>query len=726
MEPKSENAEYSIVEYMLMLMNAAENTCGETDAEHFDTAQKIKDFIDEIPGGFLIYNADDDEQIVYANKALIKIFDCDDFADFMAHTHGSFKGIVHPGDLESVEASITAQIAGNNDNLDYVEYRITRKDGIVRWVEDYGHYIHSEAAGNFYYVFISDATEKVTRRMAETATIINSSREKEQQLQNIIQEYDRERKLIRQEHLQRLEVIEGLSINYDSILYADLDADKVLPYRLSMRLVKQFDHKLQVRELSWFLEDYVEVWVHPEDKERVRKFTTPEYLRNALKEPNSSFYINYRCLYKGELQYIQLRMVNVGKAQIVMGYRNVDKEVLQEMKQKKLLEQALNNAKTADVAKNAFLSNMSHDMRTPLNAIFGYIALAKKCSGMSETLAYLDKIELAGKQILDLVDKVLELSYMESQDFSLAEDECNVVAIVNDVYAAVRDEAARKNISVSLDVADVERTDVNTDAHKLAQVLTHIASNAVKYTENGGKVDISVKQRIAPSKEFATFTFTVADTGVGIAEDALERIFEPFEREKNTTASGVYGTGLGLTIAKHFIELLGGSIDVKSKLGAGSTFTVTVSLRLSSPAADESADSAEAILNGKKILIVEDNEINLEIETEILNDLGFETDSAANGQIAVETLKTASPDEYALVLMDIQMPVMDGRSAAREIRRIDGYADIPIIALSANAFESDKRESLEAGMDAHLTKPIDIPVLMDAIKKAINKTENKR
>lgn len=730
--------ENSIIEYMLTLLHiddAPLNTTSSnkkspsgTELLYLETARQIKAFIDEIPGGFLIYNSDGDEEIVYANKALISIFKCKNLAEFKALTGNSFKGIVHPDDLDAVQKSIKSQISSSPDNLDYVEYRIMRKDGIVRWVEDYGHFIHSEAAGNFYYVFISDATEKVTRRMAETATIINEGKAKEQKLQSLIEEYDKERKLIRQEHLQRLEVIEGLSVNYDSILYADLDENKVLPYRLSTRLERQFDKRLQVRELRWFLDDYVNVWVHPDDCERVRSKTSVEYIRKAL-ENNKTYYLNYRCIQNGETQYIQLRIVNVGNhekvSQIVMGYRNVDDEILQQMKQKQLLEVALNNAKIAEVAKNTFLSNMSHDMRTPLNAIFGYVALAKKNADKGKsTREYLDKIETASNQILELIDKVLEISYMETQDYAINEEPCNILDFMRDIHAASINAAAQKNISLALHAESVKHANVFADSHKLAQVLNHIVGNAIKYTKAGGNVTISVSEKTSDkSGEYVTFYFTVEDNGIGISKHTLERIFEPFEREHNTTLSGVYGLGLGLTIAKHLMETMGGDITVESELGKGSKFTAILSLRAEPESSDSQAadDSTAQTARGKKILIVEDNEINLEIETEILQDLGYETDFAPNGKIAVEKVRQSADGEYALVLMDIQMPVMNGRDAAREIRKLENptHANIPIIALSANAFESDKRESIEAGMNAHLTKPIDIPVLSEAIKSAI-------
>ncbi len=656
---------------------------------------------------------------------MLKIFRCNDLAEFKRHTGNSFKGVVHANDLDTVEKSISEQIANSPECLDYVEYRIVRKDGIVRWVEDYGHYIHSETAGNFYYVFISDATEKVTRRMAETATIINAGKQKEQQLQNLIQEYDRERKLIRQEHLQRLEVIEGLSVNYDSILYADLDKNMVLPYRLSTRLERQFEKRLQVRELEWFLDDYVKVWVHPDDRENVARKTSPEYIRKKLHE-NGTYYINYRCIQNGSTQYIQLRMVNVGGSgrvsQVVMGYRNIDEEITQSMKQKQLLEVALNNARIAEVAKNSFLSNMSHDMRTPLNAIFGYTALAKKKAQSPAVADALDKIDTASKQILELVDKVLELSYMESQEFSISEEQCNVCEIASEICDSVRCQAEQKKIELRLNTDGVTHGNVYADRPKLLQVLSHIVGNAIKYTNSGGAIDISVAESKNRIHDLATYAFTIKDTGVGISKSVLERIFEPFERERNTTASGVYGLGLGLTIAKRMIDLMDGNIEVTSEVGKGSTFVATVSLRMQTDDNRIQHDANDAAdLAGKKILIVEDNEINLDIETEILEDLGFVIDSAPNGKIAVEKVQNSADGEYTVVLMDIQMPIMDGRTAAAAIRKLDNpsHANIPIIALSANAFESDKRESIEAGMDAHLTKPIDVPLLLKTIEKTL-------
>lgn len=733
---KHKNA-HNVIEHLLTLFgngpspDKSSNNITQEQQSYRETAEELKQFLDEIPGGFLIYRANDEEEIVFANAALLKIFKCDSLAQFKDLTGNSFKGMIHPDDLEAVEKSIAEQIASDDSHFDYVEYRIIRRDGIVRWIEDYGHYLNSGGDGGIFYVFISDATEKVTRHMLEKTSLMNENRKKEQKLKNLIQEYDKERKLINQEHLQRLEVIEGLSVNYDSILYANIDSDTVLPYRLSTRLVRQFDHKLQVRELRWFLKDYVNVWVHPDDREYVAKKTSVAYIKKTLATENT-YYINYRCIQNDETQYIQLRIVNVSGSdnvsQIVMGYRNIDKEVLQDLKQKQLLEAALKNAKLADIAKNTFLSNMSHDMRTPLNAIFGYVALAKKYKEESDpTYGYLEKIETAGNHILDLIDKVLEISYTESQDVALATEPCNICDVVQYTVDMVMPLARSKKIALSFRNSGVNHKYVHADVAKIKQIFNHIISNAVKYTNVGGSVDVDISEKDGKFDEFATFTVSVKDTGIGMKKSFMAKLFDPFEREYDTTTSGVYGTGLGLTIAKHLIELMGGSIDVKSAVGKGSTFTVTLGFKIDSSASvkkDANGIDCNPIdITGKKILIVEDNEINLEIETDLLQDLGFVTDSAPNGLEAVEKIAASADDEYSLVLMDIQMPVMDGRRAAEEIRKLPNPAhnDIPIIALSANAFESDKRESIKSGMDAHLNKPIDIDVLMSTIQQALQK-----
>ena len=710
-----------LLAYTLSLLSIPESDYSNTHS--IRTACEMIRFMDEMPGGFFIYRADDQEEIIYANKALLRIFQCDTLSEFRQLTGNSFQGLVYAPDLDMVEQSIKEQIAASQYDLDYVEYRIRRKDGELRWMEDYGHFIHTDTIGDIFYVFISDATLKHESQQAA----LKKQQQKEQELKNLIDQYHNEMNVINQEHLRRLEVIEGLSINYDSILYADLDLDKILPYRLSSRTTLQFDNTSEPRSFTWFTEDYTNVWVHPEDKETVARQTTIAYIRDKLAS-QKTYYLNYRVIKDSETQYLQLRIVNVGSSehisQIVLGYRRVDDEVKREIEQKQLLEEALNNANLAITAKNTFLSNMSHDMRTPLNAIFGFTALAKDKLHDPTLLAYyLDKINASSEQLLDLIDKVLEIAWTDSDDIRIAETECSLNELLESVKATLLPLAKEKEITITLDGSGLVHCDISGDKEKLVQFLTYLTHNAVKYTPNGGLVTVSATELNTLPNDHAVYQFVVEDNGIGISPEFLNRIYDPFEREKNTTFSGVIGTGLGLTIVKNIINVMGGSIDVHSDVGQGTRFTVTLRLKTQNHPlpVPMSIDDTMAYLASRKILLVEDNEINLEIETAILEGLGFVIDTAENGSIAVEMIEKAKPDEYALILMDIQMPVMNGRQATRAIRRLDNelLARIPIIALSADAFESDKRKSIESGMDAHLPKPIDVPVLLETIAKTI-------
>lgn len=725
----------SLLAYILSLLSIPENDATDTSLKTLEdasfvpadwrlhTARGMIRFMDEMPGGFLIYHADQKEEIIYANKALLRICQCDTLEEFRELTGNSFQGFVHPADLEAVEQSIREQIAKSRYDLDYVEYRIKRKDGTIRWMEDYGHFIHLDSVGDIFYVFIGDATEK--RDMQQK--MLQKQLQKEQELKKQIDKYHNEMNMINQEHLRRLEVIEGLSINYESILYADLDLDKIQPYRLSNRTILQFENTNEPRSFSWYTMDYIRVWVHPEDREAVTRQTSLEYIRSKL-SAQKTYYINYRVIKDSEIQYLQLRIVNVTAgsriSQIVMGYRRVDDEIRREMEQKQLLEEALTNANLAITAKNTFLSNMSHDMRTPLNAIFGFTALAKgNLHDQTNLEYYLNKISASSEQLLDLIDKVLEIAWTGSDDIRITETECSLKEILKNVKHTFLPLAQEKNIAITLDASGLAHCDIRSDPDKLERFLSYLTHNAIKYTPKDGQVTICATELHTLPNDHAVYQFVIKDNGIGISPEFIGRIYDPFEREKNTTFSGVIGTGLGLTIVKNIISAMGGTIEVQSHVGSGTRFTVTLRLKTQNHPIpfNMSIDDTIAYLSRHKILLVEDNEINLEIETAILEDLGFQIDTAENGSIAVEMIEKAAADEYALILMDIQMPVMNGRQAARAIRRMKNKAvsRIPIIALSADAFESDKRKSIESGMDAHLPKPIDVPVLLETIAKTI-------
>ena len=718
---KGQDRNTAWMEHILKLLGALRSGSDSLSEQERQTAKEIARFIDEMPGGFLIYRAEGSEEIIHANRALLRLFCCDSMEEFRAHTKNSFRGLVFHEDLESVERTIWRQVTESQYDLDYVEYRIVTKNGDTRWIEDYGHYLHSPSTGGVFYVFLGDATEKRSRQRQEQDDLL---REKEEKLRSIIARYDQERTTIDQEYLRRLRVIKGLSITYESILYADMDKDKILPYRLSRRTKVLFEERFQRKPFAWYVAAYVDRWVHPEDRALVARVTTPDYIREKLSE-SSTYYVNYRGVVDDEIQYLQLRLVRVGHrdhaSQIVMGYRRVDEELRREMEQTQVLTEALENAKLAITAKNTFLSNMSHDMRTPLNAISGFTALARRnLNDPAAVTEYLNRVEDSTRQLLDQINHVLELAYEETREnASTTETPCDLCQLMQEVYDFLLPQAEEKGLHFTFRHESLLHSGVYGDEEKLSQLVMYLVNNAITYTKHGGTVTMSLSEGEELPGKLRRYQLTVADTGVGISEEFRASIFEPFTREKNTTLSGVHGIGLGLTIAKSIVDKMGGTIDVQSAVGVGSTFTATLFLRPQGIPAKTGTDLPEESLQPQKILLVEDNALNLEIETELLSDLGFTIDTAVNGLIAVEKISASAVGTYDLILMDIQMPVMDGWEAAREIRRLSNsaLAGIPIIALSANCFLSDVQRSMECGMDAHLGKPIDIPLLLKTIQE---------
>ncbi len=717
--------EQSLMETMLTILNSS-RTMENSDAPHEKSAYELIKFFDEMPGGFFIYCADEEERILYVNNAVLRIFGCSDREEFDKLTGGSFKGFVYPDDLQAVEDSIAEQIKNSIYDFDYVEYRIMCRDGSIRWIEDYGHYIRSESAGGIFYVFIGDATEKRKAGIAERKQMLNEVKKSRDRLSAVIEEYDRELSLINQEHLRRLEVIEGLGASYESILYVELNKDSLVPYRQSERSMCLFEKNTGSSVYSDCIKKYIDRWVYPEDKEQMCSLMSAKYICSRL-EGEKAYSVNYRISDKGDIQYHQMRVVNVSPdgstAQAVIGFRRIDEEILREAEHRDMLENMLKKAQKAGAAKNTFISNMSHDMRTPLNAIFGFAELAKRHAGGSgKLIGYLDKIEASGRELLDLINKVLELTWAESAEIGLDEGRCSVSVIISEVYKIILPIASQKNILWNVSCPSSADRNVYTDGEKLKQLLVHLADNAIKYTLTGGKAELSAEvTEIGGS--YAEYKFTVKDTGIGISKEFMGHIFEPFERERNTTSSGISGAGLGLTVSAAIADMMGGKITAESEPGKGSTFTVNLKFKTADEKPEESPISVNAMakLLGSRILVVEDNEVNLEIETEILSELGFDVDTAENGAIAVDKIKNSEYGEYAVILMDIQMPVMDGREATRQIRRLDDpqLSRIPIIALSANALEHDRRLSAECGMNAHLGKPIDIPLLLETMERVV-------
>ena len=390
------------------------------------------------------------------------------------------------------------------------------------------------------------------------------------------------------------------------------------------------------------------------------------------------------------------------------------------------MEAEMTAAVESDKAKSTFLANMSHDIRTPMNAIVGYTTLAIKEPDMPPRVGdYLTKIESSSQHLLALINDVLEMSRVESGEMDLELVETDLVKSMNEVRDMFQTQMETKRITYTVEAGDVKNRLVLCDKNRLNRVLLNLLSNAYKFTPEGGAVSVRLRQTGA-TEDTGAYEFRVRDSGIGMSPEFAARVFEAYEREK--TVSGIQGTGLGMAITKSIVDLMGGAISVNTEQGKGSEFVINVDFALAGESEEteeapgEDSDQASAVdFSKKKLLLVEDNEINREIATMILTDMGFALDFAENGQIAVEKVKASKPGDYDAILMDIQMPVMNGYEATREIRRLNdpALANIPIIAMTANAFKEDIQAGREAGMNAHVAKPIDIAKLMETLTEIL-------
>lgn len=403
----------------------------------------------------------------------------------------------------------------------------------------------------------------------------------------------------------------------------------------------------------------------------------------------------------------------------------ITKDMTEQVQRQNLLKSALNQAQTANIARTTFLQNMSHDIRTPINAIIGYTELAEKhLPDHDKVDSYLDKIRVASEQLLMIVNEALEVTRMESGKAYLVESVAMIDDLLAELEKAVREPVEVKSIQFAVDSEKVRHNAVHMDFLRMKELLFQLLDNAVKYTEPNGSVKLTVVEKEMKLNQYAPFQFIVEDNGRGISHAFKKDLFQPFKRERNTTMSGVLGTGLGLSVVKNLVDLMEGSIEVESAEGKGSRFLVNLLLRVHNEPSKQEQEiepSKRINLKGKRILLVEDNEINCEIAQELLSDEGYVVETANDGSVAVEMVKNSAPQYYSLILMDIQMPVMDGHTATKAIRSLEDkeLAQIPIIALSANAFEEDYKRSIEAGMDAHIPKPIKLEELQETIRNVL-------
>ena len=389
---------------------------------------------------------------------------------------------------------------------------------------------------------------------------------------------------------------------------------------------------------------------------------------------------------------------------------------------RQIIAKEKNTAEEANKAKTAFLFSMSHDIRTPMNAILGYEAMARKKSTDETVNDYLQKIDVAGNQLLSLVNQVLEMSRIESGRIVLQEQRIDMDESEEMVRTIYAEQARAKGIHMTVELRNLTHKHAIGDSDRVSQIMNNLLGNAIKYTREGGSIFNYVEEEPCDKPGYAIYRMTVEDTGIGISEEFLPHIFEEFSREETSTVSHIQGTGLGMSIVKKLVDLMDGTIEVTSKLGEGSKFIVRIPLKIDtehSEAPVAEAEGQDISLEGMKILLVEDNEMNREIAEEILSDAGAQIDTAEDGVIAVEKVANSVPGQYDVVLMDVQMPRMDGYEATRRIRALEdpALAGITIFAMTTNAFAEDRQNALEAGMNGHLTKPIDIPKLLSTLSQ---------
>jgi signal transduction histidine kinase/BarA-like signal transduction histidine kinase len=396
------------------------------------------------------------------------------------------------------------------------------------------------------------------------------------------------------------------------------------------------------------------------------------------------------------------------------------------------LEIALKEAEDASLAKTCFLNNMSHDIRTPMNVILGYAQLMEnELNGkeMPETLEHLEKLQQSGDLLLSIINNVLDMAQIESGRMELDENYCQLEDVWKSLLVVFDEKARKKNIALHY-AMNVEHEHVLTDTTKVKEIFVNILSNAMKYTPADGSVMVNVDELPCDEAGYMIEKVRVSDSGIGMSQEYMTNIFEAFTRERNTTKSKIAGTGLGMSIVKKYVDLLGGTINVESELGKGSTFTVTLKHRIADESYYvkkhvESSETGSEILEGRNILLAEDNDLNAEIAEAILEHAGLKIDRVEDGIQCVNRIMEMPAGTYDMILMDIQMPKMDGYKATQAIRHLPDRdkAYIPIIAMTANAFEEDKRDAIAAGMDGHIAKPIQIDKLLSMIAEIMRQQE---
>ena len=516
--------------------------------------------------------------------------------------------------------------------------------------------------------------------------------------------------------LQR-EIIEGISKDYFSVLLVDLGNGQIYSYREAGSNGKRIADFCRTYHDRWteLLPAYATQLVSDASREDFLE----ELSFEKLKSCNEDYSFTYEYMSDEGILYYQAHVSYVKKKDrtraVVIGTRNIDDLIKKERLQKEQLKEAYIRAENASKAKTDFLNSMSHDIRTPMNVILGYNQLMKRQLTDPVLVDYQKKIEQSGNLLLSIINDVLNMARIESGKSVLSESSESIVDMVEEVTNVFGAMALEKEIVLDTKI-DIVHKQVLCDSTKVKEILVNLIGNAIKYTHSGGRVSVDVKELECSKDGYGTYQIQIIDTGIGMSESFIPTLFEAFTRE---ASANIIGTGLGMPIVKKLVDMMGGTIDVESKLGKGSTFTITIDHKLVDEARSETRQkdlmNSEYSLKGKHVLLAEDNELNAEFAKIILEDCGLHVDLARDGLECVGKVVQKPVGSYDFILMDIQMPNMNGYLATQKIRTIPEKNTIPIIAMSANAFDEDKKQALKAGMDGYISKPIDMDKLQSQI-----------